>query len=231
MARGVLYIVWGDQATRRVESSIASLKKFHADWPVHIHRLGPEFAGYRGLLEKSRMNDWSPFEETLYLDADTTVLAPLDFGFEQARKFGLACTHCECPWARRYRAIPQRADTVEYSTGVLFWRRENTVALFEEWKRLTPLLDSSIDFLRDGQVLRAPYGDQGSFCAAVESLGFNPFVLPLNWNFRPQFHTSFFGPLKIWHDYAEPPQAFFDLNRHYENPATVMDYHKVNWGR
>jgi hypothetical protein len=65
------------------------------------------------------MMELSPFEETLYLDADTVVLDRLDFGFEQAARFGVACCICECPWARRYRGLPND-DGVEYSTGVLF---------------------------------------------------------------------------------------------------------------
>jgi len=93
------------------------------------------------------------------------------------------------------------------------------------------VLDSSILFLQNGQLMVAPYGDQGAFCATVEKLGFNPFVLPLNWNFRPQFHTAFFGPLKVWHDYSEPPQPFWDLNARYENTESIIDYHTVNWQR
>jgi len=130
MSRGVLYIVWGDNAKARVESSIASLRRFHPELPVHVEELGPAFAGHRGLLEKARMNDFSPFEQTLYLDADTTVMGKLDYGFEQAERFGIACAHSECPWGRRYRKIPQRGDTVEYNTGVLFWNRATTAHVF-----------------------------------------------------------------------------------------------------
>jgi hypothetical protein len=231
MSRGVLYVVWGDRAKSRLQASVASLQKFHPDWPVHIHTLGPEFEGYRGLLEKARMNDFSPFDETLYLDADTTVMAPLDFGFEQAQRFGLACTICECPWARRYRNIQQRPDTVEYNTGVLFWVRPKTQHFFDEWKRLSPLLDSGILFYQNGQTLLSPYCDQAAFGAALESVALNPFVLPLNWNFRPQFYKSFYGPLKIWHDYGEPPQVFFELNGSYQNPNRLVDFHTVNWAR
>jgi hypothetical protein len=237
MTRGVVYIVWGDLAKARVKTSVASLRRFHPDWPVHVQELGPEFEKqegmevYRGLLEKAKMNDYSPFEETLYLDADTTVMAPLDYGFEQAERFGLACTHCVCPWARRYNNIPQRGDTVEYSTGVMFWVREKAQRLFDEWKRATPLLDSSILFFQNGEVKRAPYGDQGAFSAVVESTGFNPFVLPTNWNYVPQRQDWFFGPIKVWHDYREPPQAFWELNGRYLKGETLIDYHKVNWGK
>jgi hypothetical protein len=213
------------------------VKRFHPEWGVHVQELGAEFEalagleGYRGLLEKAKMNDYSPFEETLYLDADTTVMAPLEYGFEQAERFGLACTQCVCPWARRYHKIPQRADTVEYSTGVMFWVKSRMQGLFEEWKRATGALDSEILFYQEGQVKRAPYGDQGIFSAVVERAGFNPFVLPPNWNFVPQRQDWFFGPLKVWHDYGEPPQAFWDLNEKYAKGEMLIDYHRITWHR
>ncbi|MEJ0070814.1 MAG: hypothetical protein WDO24_21130 [Pseudomonadota bacterium] len=40
------------------------------------------------------MFEHSPFETTVYLDADTVVLGRLDYGFEMAERFGLACCHC-----------------------------------------------------------------------------------------------------------------------------------------
>ena len=52
----------------------------------------------KGLLQKSQMFQFSPFRETLYLDADTVVLGRLDFAFLKAQEFGLACCICECPW-------------------------------------------------------------------------------------------------------------------------------------
>src|SRR5262249_10934835 len=76
----------------------------------------------------------SPFDETLFLDADTVVLDRLDFGFDQAQRFGLACSICECPWSRRYRGLP-KDDGVEYNTGVLFFTR-SVQALFSRWTRL-----------------------------------------------------------------------------------------------
>jgi hypothetical protein len=62
-----------------------------------------------------------------------------------------------------------------------------------------------------------PANDQGPFAMAVDNTKFNPFILPLNWNFRPIWHTSFFGPIKIWHDYSDPPPIISELNGYYEN--------------
>ena len=171
------------------------------------------------------MFERSPFRETLFLDADTVVLGRLDFGFRKAQDFGLACCICECPWAQRYAGIQDEA--IEYNTGVLFFS-ERAKPVFESWKRLAPQIDSSIVFLGpQGQRMVMPHNDQGSFAAAIEETQFLPFVLPLNWNFRPQWHLSFFGPVKIWHDYLEPPPFFAEMSRYYAKPEAIIQYHSA----
>jgi hypothetical protein len=73
--------------------------------------------------------------------------------------------------------------------------------------------------------MRMPYADQGSFAAALEEVKFSPFVLPLNWNFRPNWQLSFFGPVKIWHDYAELPPFFDEMRKYYNQPEAIIQYH------
>jgi hypothetical protein len=222
--RGVLYTVWGrdDKTERALARSRKSLNAIHPELPVEVIRVDVDDP-VRGLLEKSRMFERSPFRETLFLDADTVVLGRLDFGFRKAQDFGLACSICECPWAQRYAGI--KGETIEYNTGVMFFG-ERAKPVFESWTRLAPQLDSSIVFLGpQDQLLRMPYNDQCSFAAAIEATGFLPFVLPLNWNFRPQWQQSFFGPLKIWHDYAEIPPFFADMGRYYNQPEAIIQYH------
>ena len=73
------------------------------------------------------MYEQSPYEETIYLDADTEVLERLDFAIEKAVQFHLACVICEAPYARRYlKSIT--GDTIEYNTGVLFFRKSEVTA-------------------------------------------------------------------------------------------------------
>ena len=115
--RGVLYVVWGEYDGGALERSRQSLARVHPDMPVEVIELP---AGST-LLDKARMMELSPFEETLFLDADTVVLDDLSYGFEQVRRFGLACSICECPWARRYTGLS--GDMVEYNTGVLLFYR------------------------------------------------------------------------------------------------------------
>jgi hypothetical protein len=160
----------------------------------------------------------------LFLDADTVVLDRLDFGFAQATRFGLACCICECPWARRYRGLP-KDDAIEYNTGVLFFTRA-AKDLFEAWQRLTPAVDSAIEFINDaGQLRVMPHADQGAFAKAVATWDRAPYVLPLNWNFRPQWHWTFFGPIKIWHDYTDVPPPLKQLAAYYRQPNSIVQFH------
>jgi hypothetical protein len=192
--RGVLYVVYGSAIEKLVKRSIASLAEFHPELSVHVARL----PGIQSHLCKSRMFDMSPFDETLFLDADTIVMGNLDFGFIQAKRFGLACCISSCPWARRYVGVT--GDLVEYNSGVLFFTR-SMKPLFTKWAALSNSVASSIRGAKE-----RPH-DQASFAQAVSDCQINPFVLPLNWNYRPKRQLSFFGPIKIWHDRADVPQA------------------------
>lgn len=212
--RGVLYIVWGSVGDV-LERSLASLAAHHPELPIHVARLREGAT----LLDKAGMLDLTPFRETLYLDADTVVLDRLDFGFEKAKAHGLALSICECPWARRYAGLA--GDIVEYNTGVVFFTAE-AAPVFAAWKRHARDLDSSMVFLAGGQYRRMPLNDQAGFAQAVEETGFVPFVLPYNWNFRPKWHFSWFGPIKVWHDYDPVPEPILARNRQQQAPEAVI---------
>jgi hypothetical protein len=87
-----------------------------------------------------------------------------------------------------------------------------------EWIRLL-ILGSN------GQPMVMPFNDQGSFAQAITEWDRLPFVLPMNWNFRPLWQASFFGPIKIWHDYGEPPSWIRKLNDHYRKPGAIIQFH------
>ena len=227
--RGVIYVVWGrnDRTDHALDRSRKSLNAMHPELPVEVFRVDADDP-VKGLLQKARMFELSPFQETLYLDADTVVLGRLDFAFLKAQEFGLACCICECPWARRHAGI--KGETIEYNTGVLFFT-ERARPVFESWSKLAPQIDSSITFLGpQGQKLRMAHDDQCSFAAAIEETKLSPFVLPLNWNFRPQWQLSFFGPIKIWHDYVDPPPFFDEMRRYYDQPEAIIQFHRAMTG-
>lgn len=218
-SRGALYVYWGTKYKSYLDRSIASLKKFHPDLPVHVETLPDEST----LLDKARMAEMTPFDETLFLDVDTVVMGPLDFGFERAAQFGLACSICECPWARRYGGLKGRGDMVEYNTGVLFFTQQAR-PLFDAWAACVDEIDSSIRFINEGQVYVMPLNDQAGFAGAVVETGCSPYVLPYNWNFRPEHHLSFFGPIKIWHAYPDPPADMVRMNEYYATPDPIIQF-------
>jgi len=215
--RGVLYVKWGS-VDETLGRSIRSVHTIHPELPIHVHCL-PDTAY---LCDKAAMMSFTPFEETLFLDVDTVVLDRLDFGFEMAARHGLACCICENPWARRYSGI--KGDLVEYNTGVLFFTKK-AQSIFDIWNAKARVIDSSIKFFDEqNQLCIVPADDQGGFALAVAESSLLPFILPLNWNFRPCSHRSFFGPIKIWHDYANPPQDVIDFTMHQSKPESVIRY-------
>ncbi len=224
MSRGILSIYWGDESKLPIERLKASVKKFHPELPHEIIKVEAPSGDPRSLDRKAEMLDLSPFDETLFLDLDTVVLGNLDFGFEKAKTFGMAIAICEAPWGKRYPEIFY-GDEVEYNTGVIFFTKK-AKPVFDSWKELATTVDSSILGVNDQGIYTMPANDQGSFALAIERTSFNPFVLPLNWNFRPMWHRSFFGPIKVWHDYADPPQFFDELNSYYLSKDAIIQYHQ-----
>ena len=218
-------MVWGHSHDHLLERSLNSLKCHHPELPVHIHRISEE-DGQSGsaamFLTKAAMANISPFENTLYLDADTVVMGSLDYGFEKAERFGLACSICECPWAQRYTGLRQMESLVEYNTGVLFFTKQ-AAPLFYLWERLVRTVDSSVRYIDHSVEKVMEHNDQAAFAKAMDMTGFNPYVLPLNWNFRPRWHRCFFGPIRIWHDVVEPSAEILRINNYYaENPQAVF---------
>lgn len=217
MTRGVLYLTFDGGEPRvfqALERSIGSLRQHHPDMEVHEQVFVPG-----SLLDKARMLDISPFDTTLFLDADTVVLGDISYIFDRAEKFGLACAICECPWARRYPGQPR--DLVEFNTGVIGFTRD-AAPVFDLWKQNIEI-DSSIRFLdKNKEVQTMPHNDQAAFAVAVEQSGFNPWVLPMNYNFRQKWQKTAFGEVRIWHDYADVPDWLHKWNAEQTSPGAVI---------
>ena len=192
--RGALYIVWGNEADRLLERSLAALHKVHPELPVKVVRLSESEHGHH---VKARMFSLSPFSETVFLDADTVVLRRLDFAFVKAVRFGLACCIAPMTWAAVTGYCPPETETIMYNTGVLFFS-EHAKPIFDLWERLS------------GGPQPSNYWDQGPFALAVEQAGACPFVLPANWNFT-KLHPLIVGSVRIWHGKSDPPVGIGDL--------------------
>jgi protein O-GlcNAc transferase len=223
--RGILYMIWGDDPKHHatLQQSIDSVKKYHPELPIHVEKLADG-----GKINKTRICNITPFDETLFLDNDTIVMDRLDFGFEKAGRHGLACVINECPWARRYSDKRLTGDMVEYNSGVLFYTKQ-AKPLFDTWNKIFPTTDATIRHIVGGKSSLMPVADQGSFALAFQETGFLPFVLPINWNFRAEYYRRFCGPLKIWHSYNKIPQAMFEWNEQQKADDAIMQFMSLDF--
>ncbi len=219
MSRGVLYLVWGDYNQQSLKRSIVSLQHWHPELEHRVVTLPDD----SNVLCKSQMYDLSPFDETLYLDADTTVMGKLDYGFLKAKQHGMAlCINCN-PWNRRYRIV-QHSDEVEYSSGVVFFDKTNHSALnvFREWDNYRDVDTGTLYRTDAGEIKEQKYNDQALLSIAIRDCRFNPFTLPLNWNLHPRWQKTFWGELKILHGYSDIPRSLLRWNEEQSKPDAVI---------
>jgi hypothetical protein len=221
--RGVLYIKWGDVG-KMLDRALASVRQVHPELDVHVQDLPPT----SNLNDKARLFEYSPFDETVFLDLDTVVMSRLDYAFERAQRHGLACALCPSNYARRHVGLRDQGDLQEYNTGVLFFTRA-AEPLFRKWAELAPRVDATVHALRrqDNKLLTAVHDDQASFALAMEETRTLPYVLTPVWNFRPRWHRLIWGPIKVWHDYTDVPPFFYEWTKRQSDPTQILDFFKL----
>ena len=160
MTIGVVYITYGPSAAREAANSIQGLRKYH-DWPVAVIGDMPMEGvwylpqsvkpGRAGRWAKVNLMELSPFDWTLYLDADTRVRGDLSIGFDILRDGwemvmvpSKLRSHPISLLAEKERLITlaELKDSwpLVLNTGVMWFRRTpRTVRLWqiwhEEWQR------------------------------------------------------------------------------------------------
>ena len=83
---------------------------------------------------------------------------------------------------------------------------------------------TSLVFFQKDELCKMPFNDQAGFAEAMHDLDFAPFVLPYNWNLRPRWHRSFWGPIKIWHDVLPVPAGLVRWNENQTNRQNPIQY-------
>jgi len=210
MSRGVIYVIWGDAhvSGELAYRSLASAKgcglhtTLLTDQTTNVEPgtfddvVRIDFpSDLKNLSRKSLMYDYSPYDETLFLDDDTVILdQDLSFAWEMVEAHGLAVAYAPTfhLWANG-KEIDR--NMIYYNSGVVFFKKDDRVKkLFDRWKVICAETGAS--------------NDQPPFCAAIYRERFNPFCLPHTWNFRGQFGKTLWihGPLKIWHSRREVPE-------------------------
>lgn len=170
--RGVMYACWGPAAIREAEASIASLMEFDPGMPVIVvgdaetvdhfssNRsipvlltiqmkvdpfVGQTTTAFNAGMVKPLLAGLSPFEKTLYVDADTVfkrspaigfdLLDHWDFVIAEADTRSLAQTfsdnRAEANATAKWLGTPH---ILYHNSGLFFWRRSPAaVRLFELW--------------------------------------------------------------------------------------------------
>lgn len=167
--RGVIYMCWGDPATREAEASMRSLWKHAADMPVMVvgdktavrhftnqprvlaHLCGVDpFAsqsmfGFMAGRIKPLLAGISPFERTLYVDAETEFKVSPAIGFNLLDKWDLVIAEAETrslgtTFPSNHHEADKTASWLKtshilyHNSGMIFWRKNvATSRLFDLW--------------------------------------------------------------------------------------------------
>lgn len=185
MSRGILYTIWGKHDRKLLRKSIRSAKQFGYQFMVR------DVSNEQGEGFQKR-HTWTdlPFDTTLLLDMDTQIKGNIDYGFEMAERFGVAC--CMAPAAQAYHmdgnAIKRlhHRDMPQYNCGVIFIHN-----------RMQPYLKELADLLLTYP--QSGHNDQPYFSYIFSQIP--PFILPKNYNYRAKssYEGTLFGDLKIRH--------------------------------
>lgn len=152
MSTGALYIITQDP--RYVDlllTSASSLKKAMPDLPISVFsqfpvssalfdRVFPVDPTKDGFYDKAKLIRDSPYDRTLFIDADTCVLEPVPELFSLLDHFDCAATHEEyldTDWHHRYPRPDIPSSFPEFNTGILLLKRsEKLNRMLDEWGAL-----------------------------------------------------------------------------------------------
>jgi hypothetical protein len=170
MTRGVIYYNLGNKCITRMLVSMYSLRK-HYTGPMALLTEGSQHQWFLDavkdlgctvvpvvsnttvppLVRKAQLQEWSPFDATLFFDADTIILKPIDSYFDKIEEFGF-CTGEFAGWESNGRKIAGRIDgfksvctPAELDTAKKYGKATNTgifgflkdSPFLAEWKELT----------------------------------------------------------------------------------------------
>lgn len=170
MNRGVIFSAYGAQAISECLASIRSLKRSNPDLPVcvltddtkafrscagHVCRVDSDPFGRRAKLS---VDLFSPFDFTLYLDADTRVHLPLDLpflaleqGFEFVATFSANqgddwwLVHLTTQWRQATEDFIGYKNAQAQGGVFAFRKTDNVKAFFENWRKFFSFGDGEHD--------------------------------------------------------------------------------------
>ena len=153
---GVLYIAFGDNARRQAQYSINYLRRFH-DWPVSVIAESGVFDGADFIpfpdedagarWAKVNLDLITPYDMTLYMDADTRTQGDLSAGFEilsdgwelviipSPNQGDEVLWHCDSDDRIETFKDYGTSNVLQLQGGVFWFRKcDNVVRFFEAWR-------------------------------------------------------------------------------------------------
>ncbi len=211
MQNGAIYILTQNKLYVDLAlQSIASLKQKMPELPVTvfsefpidsplIEQVIPVPASTNGLYEKAKLIQQSPYERTLFVDADILILEPFPEIFDLLDRFDCAATHEEyvdTDWFHHYPRPDIPSCFPEFNTGILLFKRSLAMqCVFQEWQSLYT------QFLRDKP--DAPVNDQTFFRAALYHSDARIATLTREYNCKYRGQGYLNGPVKMLHGHID----------------------------
>lgn len=152
ISQGAIYIL--TQNERYVSlalQSAASLKQAMPELPITVfsqfpissplfERVVSVQASTDGFYDKTRLIRDTPYDRTLFIDADITVVEPFPEVFSLLDRFDCAVTHEEylnTDWSNRYPRTDIPSSFPEFNTGIFLYKRSPRMdAVLTEWGKL-----------------------------------------------------------------------------------------------
>jgi len=219
--RCVVYVAWGDTHIHQLEKRIDESKMPDADillitdldTSVTSNRLKLIRKDFR-LCDTHRKPEGITsipyqYEECLFLDTDTIILGDIEFGFEKARKHGIAIApapHYSLDHFWDFDRVMEAENValdgqLLYNSGVIFFMRTNPVMeVFNLWLELAAKYDGQRN------------DDQSLLTLAMELLEFNPYTLSINYNFRG-YDQGVSGVVRLWHSSQPVPEGLNEFDQ------------------
>ena len=206
--RGIIFVASGEHyirhAVMRAERSLTYNSVPHvifcSEFPKqHTRAMVELFVPTKNFwLDRIGCMERSPFDETIYLDDDCSVLEPIGELFDLLSVYEMAAAH-----APGYRGAPDPevpACFFELNFAVFPYRRSAVMSrFFRTWAETYRAWYHRPPF---------PYAnahDQPSFRRTVWTLGIPIYVLGPEYNWRPAFPSFLVGKAKILHGYNDDP--------------------------
>ncbi|MBE2283720.1 MAG: hypothetical protein IAE77_09720 [Prosthecobacter sp.] len=195
---GVLYVAYGQRHLAEAIHSCGSLRRVHAEIPVHLVTSAEDLATRgdelhahfgscsvhpdirRTFRDKIIGMQMSPFPRTLYLDSDTELLGRVDDVFDILGKFEFAYCRDTVRYAMPAPEVPPIFS--EPNGGVLAYRRCPAVeALLTRWLQIN---DSEEAAYKKAHGPRSVYVDQGALRIALYESDVRQYVFGSEYNLR-----------------------------------------------